>query len=355
MQVYYRNKAFLFLMILSCVFVQAQDITDFDVIPKPYLGKPYYDNKTNAGISEVIYVTKSNKWQHLINDTIFIAKYDPQGRRVEYLRFENNKRNEPYLSSYPKNQYRWEQDNKARKMKDVCVSTYNSKGEYKKIYSYTLKSNDTLNRQTRTYLYDKKGRLIKTVNLFDDRMGLNSEYDYTDDNLSVLRQYSTSNRHNYTQYEYQFSEDGLLREMQEFQLRDTLKDFVDKQTFEYDNHKRLSVEKYKIGLPAFDVQTYYSYNENDNLQNMKIYWGKDTIAVDYKYNERCMMIEKKIYTTTWKSTKEIFFLTPMDSLTPMPYTFTEIYTYDDKDNLIGLKKMDKDGVFIDRVFILKYY
>jgi hypothetical protein len=150
-----------FTALLSCPLLRAQFVPDVFVQPKPYQGKPYFDDSVTAGIKKVVFLTEEAD-RNMHNDTSLVNEYNRDGLKSGFTRYEKNRPASVFHYSYQGRKLsRWLEEMPGKKDIHCANYEYDRNGNLISVRGYDILNKDTLSNNRVLYTYDPSGRLTR--------------------------------------------------------------------------------------------------------------------------------------------------------------------------------------------------
>ena len=343
-------------MLISLVFfsfgsMNAQILWDLKLEPKPYLQAEPYGKILTTSVKKVIRINEITK------DTVSIRKYGKDKKLISEVNFVGSKRSSAFDYAYDKNlEYVTNKIHIGQNSVPQSRTTYSLKGNIKEIYNYSLFEKDTATtyRQWGIFKYDAQDKLIKVSNVHNkDTISVN-EYFYEGDKMVKSKMFQHPLKKIETEYRLKYDGDNLPVEIDVYVIKDGAEALESYNHYLYSD-KRVVLEKYNTrSKPDEEVKVNYTYTPQGDIQNILLNAGKDTIKVDYKYNNKRQLIGKKSFVTS-RSAYKLWVNIPYDRVVQMPCEISESFIYDRYGNLIELMQAVGNVITRKDVFTLEYY
>lgn len=351
-----RFKLLFALCLLFSQIVKAQFNHDFDILPKPYQGVEYYGDKASSCIKKLTQIKKVDTDRGEYNDTVRIFTYQEDGRKTSLISYRKNKIERTYSYKYKDaSEMVWEEIQELNTIYR-SISNYDKDGNILNIKKYNLRRKDTLYPQQATFYY-KNGKLVTREDRINNIVNSLRGYSWEGNKLIKATNYlKPENKKYYYEYVYTYSLDGRLTESNMFQQRDTIRDHLQYEKYNYEG-KYLIEERYtSMSQLKEEIRTLYSYFESGKLKNVNVSRPDNSyLDIVYQYGKDGQLYKKIITTNTDKQFKQVFLLVPYTISSVKPYTIEEVYEYDEKLNITSVSRYAKNELYWQMVYDIEYY
>lgn len=351
---------FTLVLVLLTTNLFSQNNWEVEISPRPYEGKPYYGNIVSTPLKKVIIISHGGKSLPK-NDTLSIINYNTKGFIFTNLSYEKGKANSKYTFRYDnKNTYL---GNNEEHLKKSSVDSYTKIGYNKnKIrnteYDCSIRNKDTIQRIFRKYTYNDQNQLTAREDFYKNELSLKDEYIYNNKLLTTKKSFNYPfNPKKYSETQLSYSSVNLLSDEIDLQINDATIDTTSTVHYSYSNGKLTEQNLIIFNTNKKNrINTKYSYNSCNDLENIFVTRDLDTLKVDYSYDSNCRRIIKKAESNTKNSFPECNMAVNLFVLNPkLTFEYTEEYLYDNKGNIIE-KKYLLNGDLINKItYILEYY
>lgn len=350
-----------FTIILSSLFSMisfAQKNEDVIVEPEPHKLDEYFKKHNPSGIKKV-YIISKNKKTDFTNDTLNVDLYNEDGLKTHTIRYEKNSPASNLQLIYDDNRNLVKSiytQNKVKERTGITDFKYDNENQLTEEYYKSIFGENIERTVTKKYKYIDKKLVEKTIYQTNNLTQTDSFF-YSKNNLTSHKTvYSLGN--NDFENTYTYNKLGQLEKKETYSIsKDGQKNLFGKATYKYEKDKLISISEIegKNLLNNEPVLTYYHYGNNGKISKMRVEYKSFYREVDYEYSGQ-KIISINVITNTENSAYMKFWTSTFGHyIDKMPFTYKEVFDFDDKDNLIRKKILINDELINEVNYIIEYY